>query len=64
MTGANTNDSLMFETLLDDIPAVGTPAGRGRRPTEACMVTLIPRVPAFSRYGIYVRIVVDDPAAP
>jgi hypothetical protein len=41
MTGANTNDSLMFEAL-DDIPAVRTPAGRGRRPTEACTVTLIP----------------------
>jgi hypothetical protein len=23
-----------------------------------------PRAPAFSRYGTYVRIVVDDPAAP
>jgi hypothetical protein len=42
MTGANTNDSLMFEALLDDIPAVRTPAGQRRRPTETCTVTLIP----------------------
>jgi hypothetical protein len=42
ITGANPNDSLMFEALLDDIPAVRTPAGRGRHPTEACTVTLIP----------------------
>jgi transposase len=30
VTGANTNDSLVFEALLDDIPEVRTPAG-GRR---------------------------------
>jgi transposase len=30
VTGANTNDSTMFEALLDDIPKVRTPAG-GRR---------------------------------
>ena len=31
VTGANTNDSLVFEALLDDIPAVRTPAGQRRR---------------------------------
>ena len=30
MTGANLNDSLVFEALLDDLPKVRTPAG-GRR---------------------------------
>jgi IS5 family transposase len=30
VTGANTNDSLVFEALLSDIPKVRTPAG-GRR---------------------------------
>jgi len=30
VTGANTNDSLVFEGLLDDLPKVRTPAG-GRR---------------------------------
>jgi hypothetical protein len=30
-TGANTNDGLVFEALLDDLPAVRTPAGRRRR---------------------------------
>jgi transposase len=30
LTGANTNDSTMFEALLDDIPPVRTPAGRRR----------------------------------
>jgi hypothetical protein len=30
VTGANTNDSLVFEALLDDIPSVRTPVG-GRR---------------------------------
>ena len=34
VTGANTNDSLVFEALLDDIPAVRTPAGRRRRRPE------------------------------
>ncbi len=30
VTGANTNDSLVFEALLDDLPVVRTPAGRRR----------------------------------
>jgi transposase len=30
VTGANTNDSIVFEALLDDLPAVRTPVG-GRR---------------------------------
>jgi transposase len=30
LTGANTNDGLVFEALLDDIPPVRTPAGRRR----------------------------------
>jgi transposase len=30
VTGANTNDSLVFEALLDDLPPVRTPAGRRR----------------------------------
>ena len=30
VTGANTNDSLVFEALLDDIPLVQTSAGRRR----------------------------------
>jgi transposase len=30
VTGANTNDSLVFEALLSDIPEVRTPAGRSR----------------------------------
>jgi transposase len=30
VTGANTNDSLVLEALLDDLPAVRTPAGRRR----------------------------------
>jgi hypothetical protein len=30
VTGANTNDSLVFAALLDDIPPVRTPAGRRR----------------------------------
>jgi transposase len=34
VTGANTNDSTMFEALLDDLPAVRTPAGRRRRPEK------------------------------
>jgi transposase len=35
VTGANTNDSLVFEALLDEIPAVRTPAGRRRcRPAK------------------------------
>jgi len=33
-TGANTNDSLVFEALLGDIPPVRTPAGRRRRRPE------------------------------
>jgi len=31
VTGANSNDSLVFEALLDDIPSVRTPAGQWRR---------------------------------
>jgi len=34
VTGANTNDSLVFEALLDDIPPVRTPAGQRRRRPE------------------------------
>jgi transposase len=34
VTGANTNDSTMFEALLDDIPALRMPAGRRRRRPE------------------------------
>ena len=34
MTGANTNDSLVFEALLGDIPPVRTPAGQRRRRPE------------------------------
>jgi transposase len=34
VTGANINDSTMFEALLDDLPAVRTPAGRRRRPEK------------------------------
>ena len=30
MTGANTNDSTMFEALVDDLPRVRTPTGRWR----------------------------------
>jgi transposase len=30
VTGANTNDSLVFEALVDDLPLVRTPAGRRR----------------------------------
>jgi hypothetical protein len=30
VTGANTNDGLVFEALLDDLPAVRTPDGRRR----------------------------------
>jgi transposase len=31
VTGANTSDSIVFAALLDDLPAVRTPAGRRRR---------------------------------
>jgi transposase len=34
VTGANTNDSLLFDALLDDIPPVRTPTGRRRRRPE------------------------------
>jgi hypothetical protein len=34
VTGANINDSAVFETLLEDIPAVRTPAGGRRRRPE------------------------------
>src|SRR6266545_1634647 len=36
VTGANTNDSTMFEALLDDLPAVRTPAGQRRRRPDKC----------------------------
>ena len=31
LTGANTNDSMPFEELLDSIPSIGGKIGRGRR---------------------------------
>jgi transposase len=31
LTGANTNDSVMFEPLLEDLPAILMPSGRRRR---------------------------------
>jgi hypothetical protein len=35
VTAANTNDSLVFEALLDDLPTVRTPAGGWRyRPVK------------------------------
>jgi hypothetical protein len=35
VTGANTNDSLVFEALVDDLPKVRTPAGGWRcRPAK------------------------------
>jgi transposase len=36
VTAANTNDGLVFAALLDDIPAVRTPAGRRRRRPDKC----------------------------
>jgi transposase len=36
VTGANTNDSLVFEALLDDIPPVRTPTGQRRRRPDKC----------------------------
>jgi transposase len=36
VTGANTNDSLVFAALLDDIPAVRTPTGQRRRRPDKC----------------------------
>jgi transposase len=36
VTGANTNDSLVFEALLDDLPQVRTPAGGRRRRPDKC----------------------------
>ena len=36
MTAANTNDSLVFEALLDDIPKVRTPAGGRRCRPDKC----------------------------
>ena len=36
VTGANTNDSTMFEALLDDIPKVRTPAGGRRCRPDKC----------------------------
>jgi hypothetical protein len=34
VTGANTNDSIVFEALLDDVPPLRTPAGQWRRRPE------------------------------
>jgi Transposase DDE domain len=51
VTGANTNDSLVFEALLDDIPPVRTPAGQRRcRPEKvhadkAVRPSPLPRLP-------------------
>ena len=36
VTGANTNDSLVFEALLDDLPKVRTPAGGRRCRPDKC----------------------------
>src|SRR5512132_1283287 len=36
VTGANTNDSLVFEALLEDLPSVRTPAGQRRRRPDKC----------------------------
>jgi hypothetical protein len=36
VTGANTNDSLVFEALLDDLPPTRTPAGRRRCRPDKC----------------------------
>src|ERR671913_274450 len=36
VTGANTNDSLVFEALLEDLPPVRTPAGQRRRRPDKC----------------------------
>jgi transposase len=36
VTAANTNDSLVFEALVDDIPPVRTPAGRRPRRPDKC----------------------------
>ena len=36
VTGANTNDSLVFEALLDDLPRVRTPAGGRRCRPDKC----------------------------
>jgi hypothetical protein len=36
VTGANTNDSIVFEALLDDLPPVRTPAGQRRRRPDKC----------------------------
>jgi hypothetical protein len=36
LTAANTNDAVVFEALLDDIPAVRTPAGRRRCRPDKC----------------------------
>jgi transposase len=36
VTGANTNDSIVFEALLDDLPKVSTPAGGRRCRPDKC----------------------------
>jgi transposase len=36
VTGANTNDSTVFEALLDDLPPTRTPAGRRRCRPDKC----------------------------
>jgi transposase len=36
VTGANTNDSLVFEALVDDLPKVRTPAGGRRCRPDKC----------------------------
>jgi hypothetical protein len=36
VTGANTNDSLVFEALLDDLPKLRTPAGGRRCRPDKC----------------------------
>jgi transposase len=60
VTGANTNDSLVFEALLDDLPPVRTPAGRRRRRPDKCHADKAydnRRCRAYlSRRGIKVRI--------
>jgi transposase len=36
VTGANTNDSLVFQALLDDLPKIRTPAGQRRCRPDKC----------------------------
>jgi transposase len=60
VTGANTNDSLVFEALLDDLPKVSTPAGGRRCRPDKCHADKAydhRRCRAYlSRRGIRVRI--------